>query len=98
MGNAVFSVSRDGQTDVEAPKVPFDSAKQYQYTWPGQAPCVVSGAELSKLCAGADPSMLNIVEVAPAAAAVEKTSKQMDAAAKAAMHQKEDSEKKSAQS
>jgi hypothetical protein len=41
----------------------FDAGKQYRYTWPGQPPKMVSGAELSDICKGADPSQLSIEEV-----------------------------------
>jgi len=41
----------------------IDPAKNYKYTWPGQPPKMVSGAELADICKGSDPSQLSIEEV-----------------------------------
>jgi len=40
----------------------YDPAKHYRYTWPGQAPRVVTGRELAEIVAGADASLLAIQE------------------------------------
>lgn len=44
-------------------KMTIDLNGRYRYTWPGQAPRVVSGAELATICAGANPAMLAIEDV-----------------------------------
>lgn len=46
--------------DQMSPKL--DPEKRYSFTWPGQPPKVVSGAELAAICKGADASMLAIEE------------------------------------
>ena len=47
--------------DQMSPKL--DPEKRYRFTWPGQPPKVVTGAELAPIVAGADASMLAIEEV-----------------------------------
>ncbi len=41
----------------------LDLNRRYRYTWPGQQPRVVSGAELATICQGADASMLSIEDI-----------------------------------
>ena len=58
---------RHGPLMIPGQKPPaFDPKKRYRYTWPGQPPRVVAGDELAALVKGADPSMLDIVEVGAA--------------------------------
>ena len=45
----------------------FDPAKRYRYTWPGQAPKIVTGKELTELTRGADVSKLEISEASEVA-------------------------------
>ncbi len=47
-------------------KPTFDPDKSYRFTWPGQPPRVVSGAELAAIVRGADHTMLEIEEAEPA--------------------------------
>lgn len=67
MGQATLSVGKQGQSGMEAisgeEKLVFDADRDYTYTWPGQKEATIKGAELQKLVAGADPSMLNIIAI-----------------------------------
>ncbi len=50
------------RNDFDVTRPTLDPAKHYRYTWPGQAPKVVSGAALSALIKGANPELLDIHE------------------------------------
>ena len=49
--------------DYDVPRPELDPNKFYSYTWPGEAPRVVSGTVLSLILKGADPAKLEISEV-----------------------------------
>ncbi len=48
----------------KAAKPTFNPDALYHYTWPGQDRKLVTGAELTALCRGADPNLLSIELVA----------------------------------
>lgn len=54
---------RTGNDEIPVVRPTFKPDGQYRFTWPGQPPKMVSGAELAAICKGANHEMLQIEEV-----------------------------------